>query len=210
MLYVMDLLGVAVFAVTGALAAGRKRMDGIGVGVLALVTAIGGGTLRDLLLGRKVFWVEDQTYLIVIVTAAVATMATARFWPSIEKPLVVADAVGLGLFAVIGAQRALEAGAPPLVVVFMGMTTGAAGGILRDVLCGEMPYVFRGELYATAAIAGCMLMLILIWARADARVAAAAGVALCVAVRLAAIRWGLRLPVFHLKRSSQENEGDAP
>ena len=122
----------------------------------------------------------------------------------------VADALGLGLFAVIGAQHALDAGAPPLVVVFMGMTTGAAGGILRDVLCGEMPYVFRSELYATAAIAGCLLMLILGWMHFDARVTAISGAALCVAVRLAAIRWGLRLPVFYLKLPSQDDKGDAP
>lgn len=204
MLYVMDLLGVAVFAVTGALAAGRKKMDGIGVGVLALVTAIGGGTLRDLLLARKVFWVEDQRYLIVIIGAAVATMLTARLWASLEKPLVFADALGLALFAVIGAQRALDAGAPPLVVVLMGMTTGAAGGMLRDVLCGEMPYIFRGELYATAAIVGCMLMLVLQWMHVDGRIAATSGAALCFAVRMAAIRWKLHLPVFHLRRGPDD------
>ncbi len=212
MIYVLDLLGVAVFAITGALAAGRKKMDGIGVGTLAIVTAIGGGTIRDMLLDRTVFWIADQTYLIVAVLAAIVTMMTARLWVSLEKPLVVADAMGLALFAVIGAQRAMEM-KPPVgvgVVLLMGVITGVAGGILRDVLCGEMPYVFRGELYATAALAGCAGLLALRHRRVDEPTSVAASVVICLAGRLAAIRWRLMLPIFHVKHPPSESRKEPP
>ena len=125
MIYAMDLAGVAIFAITGALLAGRKRMDGFGVVVLAVVTGIGGGTLRDLLLGiRPVFWINDQTYLLVAVAAAVLTILTGRLWIRLEKALAVADAFGLSIFAVIGAERAMSLGATPIVIVTMGIITG--------------------------------------------------------------------------------------
>jgi len=201
MIYVMDLVGVAVFAVTGAIAAGRKQMDGFGVVVLAVVTGIGGGTLRDVLLGvRPIFWVADQTYVLVAVAAGLLTMLTARLWISFEKGLAVADAFGLSLFAVIGTQHAMDAGAPGVVAVLMGVITGVAGGVIRDMLANEMPFVLRGELYATAAAAGSVLLLVFPKTGVGEVLGPALALVLCLAIRLAAIRWRIQLPIFRLMR----------
>lgn len=146
-LYLLDLLGVAVFAVSGAIAAGRKRFDLLGVAVIATVTAVGGGTTRDVLLNRHpVFWIKDPTYLLVILAAASLTVLYVRFRQLPKISLLVADALGLALFTIIGAQIAEERDQSIVVVVIMGTITGAAGGLLRDVLSGEIPLLLRRDL----------------------------------------------------------------
>jgi uncharacterized membrane protein YeiH len=128
-LYVLDLFGVAVFAVSGALTAGRKSMGLFGVAVVAVITAVGGGTVRNLLLDRRpIFWIEDPTYLLVCVLAAGATLAYARFFRPLRHSLLVADAFGLAVFTFIGVRRSYEAGVPEPTVVQMGTGTGVAGG----------------------------------------------------------------------------------
>lgn len=196
----LDLLGIAVFAVSGALAAGRKGLDLLGVLVLALVTAVGGGTIRDLLLGRHpIFWLADPRYLIAILVAALGTVAWARRYPPPASALLVADAIGLGAYSVFGAQIAERAGLPPASGVLLGTITGAAGGAVRDVLCAEIPYVLRrGNLYASAAIAGTSAYFGLELAGTPRAAAALAGAGVVIAVRLAAIRWQLSLPTFRL------------
>jgi uncharacterized membrane protein YeiH len=201
LLHITDLLGVAVFAVSGALAAGRKSLDLLGVVVIATVTAIGGGTLRDVLLDRSpVFWIADPTYLIVITAAALATVAwTRRFRPPVQA-LAVADALGLAFFVISGARIAEAFGVPGLSVVVLGVMTGTAGGVLRDVLTAEIPLIFRrGELYATTAILGVAVYLVL--SALDVAVAVASILAMItiVLLRFASILWGLRLPVFTLR-----------
>ena len=161
-LYVLDLIGVAVFAVSGALAAGRKRLDLLGVVVIAAMTAVGGGTLRDVLLNRHpVFWITDSKYLYVILVSALMTVLYVRALPVPGDALLVADALGLATFALSGAQIAEAAGHPAIVVVLMGTMTGVAGGVLRDVLTAEIPLILRRDVYATAAIAGIALYLLL-------------------------------------------------
>ncbi len=197
-LRVLDLLGVAVFAASGTLAAGRKNFDLLGVLVIAAVTAIGGGTIRDVLLGRgSVFWIDDAIYLYVIVGAALATMAWTRFRRPPANALAIADALGLGLFAIGGAQVAEVSGHTGIVVILMGTITGSAGGVVRDVLTNDVPMVLRrGELYASAAIAGTALYLALQGAGVNPEVAGIAGAGCIVAIRGAAILWGLKLPTF--------------
>ncbi len=213
MLYVLDLLGVAVFAVSGALAAGRKSLDLLGVFVAAVMTAIGGGTIRDVLLGRSpVFWIEDTTYLIVIGLAAAVTIPTARARPvrTLEGPrraFLIADALGLALFTVSGTRIALAAGLPWLTAVVMGAITGTAGGVMRDVLVGEVPLVLRRDLYATASLAGGVTYIGLEALALPVLPAALAGAAVVVALRLAAIVWGLHLPVFRLTEGTGEKAG---
>jgi uncharacterized membrane protein YeiH len=139
-LYLLDLFGVAVFAVSGALTAGRKSMDLFGVIVVAVIAAIGGGTVRDILLDeRPIFWMDDPTYIVVILAATGTTILYGRFLRPPRISLLVADAFGLAVFTFIGAQTAYEAGVPYLIVVVMGALTGSAGGIMRDVLCAEVP-----------------------------------------------------------------------
>ncbi|MFN7087224.1 MAG: trimeric intracellular cation channel family protein [Burkholderiales bacterium] len=155
LLYLLELFGVAVFAISGALVAARKGMDPFGVIVIAVVTAIGGGTLRDVLLGRHpIFWFEDVTYLVVIIAAAAFTLVYSRFWRAPLKALLIADAFGLALFTVSGAQIAEQQALPAIIVVLMAAITGTAGGVLRDMLCAEVPLILRRDIYATASLAG--------------------------------------------------------
>jgi uncharacterized membrane protein YeiH len=154
--YLIDLIAVSVFAVSGTLAAGRKSLDLIGVYVIAVVTAIGGGTIRDLLLNRHpLFWVEDPNYLFAIIGAVAVTLAYVHFRPPPHQLLLIADAIGLSVFSIVGTQYAEELGRPWIVAVVMGTLTGTAGGVLRDILCNDIPILFReGYLYATAAAVG--------------------------------------------------------
>src|SRR3984957_8875722 len=199
-LFILSMLGVAVFAASGALAAGRKNFDLLGVVVIALVTAVGGGTLRDLLLDRHpIFWVKDPTHLMVILVAAALTLAYVRFRKPPLASLAVADALGLALFSISGAQVAEDKGLPALTVIVMGTVTGAAGGVLRDVLTGEVPLLFRQtELYATASIAGVALYLVLQEVGVGPEPASYLGMGVVAGLRFAAIRWRLRLPVFRV------------
>ncbi len=198
-LYIGDLLGVAVFAISGALAAGRKSLDWLGVFVIAVVTAVGGGTIRDMLLGRQpVFWIDNPEYLYVIFAATLFTLFYSRYNKPPLKSLLVADAFGLALFAIIGARIAEQAGSEWIIVVILGTMTGVAGGIIRDVLTNEIPLILRRDFYATAAISGILLYIGLLSAGFNASIAAFSGMILIAGLRLAAIFKGLRLPVFQL------------
>ena len=153
MLHVIFVVAIAAEAMTAALAAGRRRMDWFGVCVLAVVTALGGGTMRDTLLGHyPLSWVADPSLLLIACGAALVTIALARFMETLRWPFLILDALGLVVFTIIGCNVAIEMGQSPVIVIVAGMITGIAGGILRDVLCNDIPLVFSGELYATVSI----------------------------------------------------------
>lgn len=197
LLYFLDLAGIAVFATSGALAAIAAGLDLLGVIVIAAVTAIGGGTLRDLLLNRHpVFWIKDSTALVVIVCAAVVTVAWIHLLPAPMNALLVADAFGLALFAMSGARLALQAGCNPMVIVFMGTLTGVGGGVIRDILTNQVPFILRQDIYATAAIAGIATHLLLCRARVPEQISFVLGVFVIVALRLVAFAFDLQLPTF--------------
>jgi uncharacterized membrane protein YeiH len=197
MLYYFDLAGVAVFAASGVLAARDRDLDLLGVIAVAAITAIGGGTLRDLLLNRHpIFWVTDTWYVVVIIASALLTVAYVRVRPPPGATLLVADALGLALFALSGAQLAEAAQCPPLIVVLMGTMTGVTGGVLRDVITARIPLILRREIYATAAIAGVSVYLALDALGVSRGPAFGTGMIVVVTLRLLAIRWGLHLPVF--------------
>ena len=198
LLYYLDLAGVAVFAVSGVLAARDRKLDLLGVIVVAAITAIGGGTLRDLLLDRHpIFWVTDAWYLMVIIAAALLTVAYVRIRPPPGITLLVADTLGLALFALSGAQMAEAARCPPLIVVLMGTMTGVTGGILRDVITAQVPLILRREIYATAAIVGVAAYLAMHAVGMPRAVAFGGGMIVVVVLRLTALRWRWHLPVFH-------------
>ncbi|WP_337841512.1 trimeric intracellular cation channel family protein [Rheinheimera sp.] len=195
-----DLLGIAVFAATGTLAAWRKQMDGFGVIVLATVTAIGGGTLRDLILDTPVIWLSNNSYFVAIFTAALLTILWVRKRLRIpNNALQIADAIGLAFFVIMGTQKALDHGASGFVAIMLGTMSGVCGGMIRDVLCREIPLVFRGELYAITCIFGGLVYVQLLALGTAKMPAMLAGMVALLALRLAAIRWHLTIPVFGKK-----------
>ena len=205
----IELLGVAVFAVSGALAAGRKRLDWLGVAVIAVVTAIGGGTLRDVLLDRHpIFWIASPVYLWVCLAATAFTLLYERAHIPGARGLLVADALGLAFFTIGGAQIAEQSGLSWPLAILMGTITGVAGGMVRDVLCAEIPLILRpGHLYASSAIAGAAVYLALERTGVPREAAALVGMATIVVVRLAAIVWRIELPVFYLEDGQDTQSG---
>lgn len=196
---VIELVGVGVFAVSGALTAGRKSLDLLGVVVIALVTSIGGGTVRDVLLNHPPFWLHDPLYISVIVSCALATVVVVRYVPPPEKLLQLADALGLALFAISGAKIAEQAQLPGVTIVALATITAVFGGVLRDVLCAQIPMILRkGNIYATAVIAGAALYVVLQQLGCPRDTAAAVGMMTVAVLRIAAIYWRLTLPVFSL------------
>ena len=202
LLYLLDLIGVAVFAVSGVLVAARSDMDLLGGLALAALTAIGGGTLRDVLLNRHpIFWVRDVRYLMVILLAAALTMIYIAFFPPPGHSLLIADALGLALFAISGAQIAQAQGLSWLIVVRMGAMTDTAGRTLRDVVSPRVPLIFQQDLYATAAIAGIVVYLVLQKLGAPRSVAVSLGVVAILFMRWLAVAWGMHLPRLHVTLS---------
>lgn len=202
LLYMIDLFGTAIFAVSGVLLAGRLKMDPFGVIVLGSVTAIGGGTIRDMALGATpVFWITDTTYLWVIFITCLLTMILVRrpkrlaWWV-----LPLCDAIGLAVFVGIGVEKALAYNASGMVAVIMGVITGCGGGIIRDVLAREVPMVLRSEVYATACIIGGIFHTMAVSMGYDHSTALLAGVISTLVIRLGAIRWHLSLPTFAINR----------
>lgn len=202
LIYTIDMFGTAIFAISGVLLAGRLKMDPFGVTVLASVTAIGGGTIRDMALGATpVFWITDTNYLLVIFVTCILTMLIIR------KPkrlpwyvLPVSDAIGLAVFVGIGVEKALKYNADPMIAVIMGVITGCGGGIIRDVLAREVPMVLRSEVYATACILGGIAHTSALEFDVQGSTAMLLGVATTLVIRLAAIRWHLSLPTFALNK----------
>jgi uncharacterized membrane protein YeiH len=190
----LDWLGIVAFAVTGALVASRKRMDVVGFVVLGTVTGIGGGTLRDVLLGSPVFWVREPAYLVTCALASVVVFFAAHIPQSRYRYVLWLDAVGLALFAVTGAEKAAQAGAGAIVAVAMGVTTATFGGIVRDLLGGESPVILSREIYASAALAGAAVLVVLMAAGAARELAVGSGFAIALAIRAAALRYGWSLP----------------
>ncbi|HEX4532595.1 MAG TPA: trimeric intracellular cation channel family protein [Rhizomicrobium sp.] len=194
----LDYLGVGLFAITGALAAARSRHDVITFVVFAIITGVGGGTLRDLLIGAPVFWVHQAAYLWVCVGAALAVWIVGeRLWRT--SALVWFDAVGLAAYAVIGSGKALSFGIGSIVAVAMGMLTATFGGILRDVFAGEPSVLLKREIYITAALLAAAVYVGAIALHIDAAIAGGVAFAAGLALRAGAIRFGWTLPGFEAR-----------
>ena len=150
--YLLEMLGTAAFAVSGALAASRKNMDIFGFCVLALMPAVGGGTIRDIIIGRvPVFWISDNRYVAVAIIAALVVFFTSYKPGSRRRTLIWMDALGLALFAALGTEICLQHDTGPLIAVMLGVTTAVTGGMIRDIICNEIPLILSREIYATAA-----------------------------------------------------------
>lgn len=193
-IYSLSMIGIAVFAISGALAAMRKELDPFGLVVIAIVTAIGGGTTRDIILDAPVFWVQDPTSLYVAIAAAVITPFWGRYLESRMTVLIWADACGLALFAVMGTEKALSLGASPTIAILMGVMTAAAGGVIRDILCNEIPLVLQKELYALPAIFGGTCLVVLQMTPLDHKLNIALSSLMTLFIRAIAIKYSLSLP----------------
>lgn len=204
LIYVLQLIATVVCAASGALMAGRKNMDLIGLLTISLATAVGGGTLRDLLLDRNpVFWMGDTAYILASILAAMAVWIYTRFWAPPDRFLLVLDAFGLGLFLICGIQIAEDYGQTGAIAIIMGIITGVAGGVIRDVLCGEIPTIFRkSELYASAALIGGVVYFMALRQGIERDWAAIIGAGLTIFLRLGAVRWRWRLPTMAFKEST--------
>lgn len=191
----LALIGTAVFAISGALLGLRNRMDIVGVSFVATVTGVGGGTLRDLLLGATpVSWVERPIEIaICIICAVVVSLFNAKMLGRRMQWLLYADAAGLALFCVLGAAKAEEAGAHAMVAILFGAMSASFGGLLRDVICNEAPIIMRKEIYITAALAGAAVY-VLLPASIGFDIRALAGLSVALALRIPAIRYGWNLP----------------
>jgi len=201
MLYILDLFGVLVFAITGCLRVRDKKLDLLGMVVIALVTAVGGGTTRDLLLGiHPIFWMRDLNYIWLALAGALFTFATARFVPFPNRILLIADALGLSVAAILGVQISLTSGASIPIAIMMGMVSGTAGGVLRDILSNEIPLIFDSELYATAALAGAIVFVITRQITHQDEWATMLGISVVLVIRLIAIRLKITLPAFHAQQ----------
>ena len=191
----LDYAGVAVFAATGALAAARKQHDLVTFAFFAAATGIGGGTLRDLLIGAPVFWVRDPGYVAVCIVAACAIWVMgARAWRL--SALLWLDAIGLAAYGVIGAAKAASYGVPPLVCIVMGGLTACFGGVVRDILAGEPSVLLRREITVSAALLAATVFVVLKWAAFPDLISATAGFTAGFALRAGALTWGWQLPGF--------------
>ena len=195
LLSLLDYAAVAVFGASGALAAARRQHDIVTFGFFAAVTGVGGGALRDLLIGAPVFWVSRPAYLVVCLGAAVAVWIFG-WGRGRERVLIWLDALGMAAYAVVGALKAVSLGAPPLSAVVMGVLTATFGGVLRDVLAEEPSVLLRRELYVTAALAGASAFVMLQQLGASLELAGLAGFSLAFALRAGAILRGWALPSF--------------
>lgn len=153
----VDLMGTLAFAISGALIAMRKRLDPFGIFIIAFVTAVGGGTLRDILLDSSIGWMRDLTYIWVIAAATIIAIVFRSRLSFVRRSLFMFDTVGIALYTVIGIQKGIEAGLPPLICIALGTLSACFGGVIRDILCNEIPLIFHREIYATACILGGLL-----------------------------------------------------
>jgi len=194
----LDLLGTAAFAISGALFAIKKRMDTFGVLIIAFVTAVGGGTLRDMLIGaERITWMKDLNYIYVIFISVILAIVFRKKIGYLSKSLFLFDTIGLGIFTIIGTEIGLQNDFHPLICVALGMITATFGGVIRDTLSNEIPLIFQKEIYATACIIGSSTFLILNNYGVDPNLNNILTILMIIVVRLIAVKFKLKLPTFY-------------
>ena len=191
----IEILGTLAFAISGIRLASAKRFDWFGAYVVGFTTAIGGGTLRDLMLSLTPFWMLDPTYLFVTAAALLIVIVSGPYLIRFNNTFFIFDAIGLGLFTVVGIEKTLTAGFPLWVGIIMGTITGAAGGVLRDILINEEPLMFRKEIYALACVFGGVVFGLCQWAGLGAGTTEVATALSVIAARIVAVHFGLKLPI---------------
>jgi len=195
--HLLDLLGTASFAVSGALMAMNKKMDPFGVFIIAFVTAVGGGTLRDILIDRSpVTWMSDLTYIYVIFLSVIIAVLFRNKMGYLSKSLFLFDTIGLGIFTIIGTEIGIQNDFHPIISVSLGMMTATFGGVIRDTLLNDIPVIFHKEIYATPCIIGAMTFLLLNYSHIPANLNYIITIAIVITIRLIAVIFKLQLPPF--------------
>lgn len=195
MFYTIDILGTIAFAISGVLVAFNKRMDLFGVLIIAFVTAVGGGTLRDLLIGNTpVSWMQDITYTYVVIISALLAIVFRSKINYLRTSLFLFDTIGIGLYTVVGIQKGLEADLHPLICIALGTITASFGGVIRDILCNEIPVIFRKEIYATACILGGVCYFVLIRFPIENNIVFLISGIIVIVLRLLAVKFKISLP----------------
>ena len=197
MFYWMEIIGTAVFAISGVLSAERKQLDFMGVVLVAFVVGNGGGTIRDVVMGATpVFWITNPVYIFAAIIPGICTVFIAHFFNLPRRLILLADALGLGLFVVVGASKALDYGMSPQIAIIMGVITAVGGGVIRDLLCDDIPLILKGEIYATPALVGAISYVFLITQDVTHWIAGLTCAAIVFIIRVIVIYYNLRVPYF--------------
>lgn len=196
--YALDILGTIAFAISGALMAMNKKMDPFGVFIIGFVTAVGGGTLRDVLIGKQpVIWMNDITYIFLIGFAVIIAIIFRKKLKHLQKSLFLFDTIGLGIFTITGTEIGINANFHPIISIALGTMTACFGGVIRDILCNEVPVLFRKEIYATACIFGSIVFIILYNFNIDQNIVYVSTSLIVITIRLVAVKYKLSLPTFY-------------
>lgn len=199
LILVLDIIGTLAFAISGVLTALHKRLDLFGILIIAFVTAVGGGTLRDLLIGTNVAWMLDLTYVYVIFGATVFAIIFRKRIGYIRRSLFLFDTIGIALYTIVGVEKGIAAGFSPIICISLGTMTACFGGVIRDILCNEIPIIFRKEIYATACILGASVYFLLLNTRIPLDFIVIISGATVMTVRLLAVYFNLSLPSIYTK-----------
>lgn len=193
--FITDILGTIAFAISGVLVAMDKKLDLFGIFIIAFVTAVGGGTLRDILIGSTpVIWLRDATYMIVILGAVIFALLLREKIKYLRTSLFLFDTIGIGLYTMVGIEKGLTVGLLPVMCIALGTITASFGGVIRDILCNEIPVIFRKEIYATACIFGGVGYFLLRKLPFDDSYAYVVGIAIIIGIRLLAVKFKITLP----------------
>ncbi|WP_353185318.1 trimeric intracellular cation channel family protein [Parapedobacter lycopersici] len=195
LLYYIDLLGTAVFAISGAMAAMRHNIDIFGSAFTGFVTAIGGGSLRDIFLNLRPVWVDDGNYLLAILAGVIVAICCTKTLYQLARTLSLFDALGIGFFTIVGVQKSLDYESSAIASVVLGLFSAVMGGVIRDTLMNETPLIFRKEIYATACLTGAILFAVLRYAGVSYNLNAALCVTVIVVIRLVSVKYRLSLPI---------------
>lgn len=191
---VIDILGTISFAVSGVLTAMKKRLDAFGILIIAFVTAVGGGTLRDVLIDANIAWMRNLTYLYVIIISSILAVIFRRKLTYVRRSLFLFDTIGIGLYTVVGIEKGIAAGFPPIICVALGTLSACFGGVIRDILCNEIPIIFRKEIYATACIVGGLTYFLLLQTPLSVNWVVILSGSMVITVRLLAVTFNVSLP----------------
>ncbi|MFC7357599.1 trimeric intracellular cation channel family protein [Jejudonia soesokkakensis] len=202
---IIDILGTIAFAVSGALTAMKKRMDVFGIFIIAFVTAVGGGTLRDLLIDANITWMRNLTFVYVITVAVVLAIIFRRKLGYVRRSLFLFDTIGIALYTIVGVEKGIAADFPPIICVALGTMSACFGGVIRDILCNEIPVIFRKNIYATACIVGGVAYFLLLKTTLSSDIIVIISGSVVITIRLLAVTFNWSLPSIYRKSELAED-----